>query len=292
MSTGQLAPRLAVAAVGVPIIALVLRTGGWVLALPLSAVAGIAAWEFYRLAEGRGVRPFVVIGVPASAALALIPTWLTSTRAAPATLVVVVSVLLLCFALAVWWRTPDDKPLSSVSATVAGVIYTGGTLAFVPLLRELSGAVPVGFSLGSWHAAGFVFLPLTATWVGDTAAYFAGRAWGRRKLVPAVSPSKTVVGAFAGLIGAAAGAVVVSMVWLSDDPVLPVGIGLALGMGLLLGLVGQVGDLAESVLKREAGVKDSGSWLPGHGGFLDRLDSLFFAFPVAWGMLTVLGTVR
>src|SRR5690606_7668727 len=137
-----------------------------------------------------------------------------------------------------------------------------------------------------------VLLPLLTTWAGDSAAYFAGRAWGRAKLAPTASPGKTVVGALAGLGGSVLAGVMVSVVLLADLPVHSVP-PLAAGIiGLLLGMAAQVGDLVESVLKREAGVKDSGTLLPGHGGVLDRVDSLLFAFPVGWALLTLLEAIR
>jgi phosphatidate cytidylyltransferase len=180
--------------------------------------------------------------------------------------------------------------MAAVSVTVAGVLYTGGTLAFVPLLRALTSSVP-GAAAGPWAAMAFVFLPLLTTWVGDTSAYFAGRAWGKAKLAPNVSPGKTVVGAVAGLIGSTAVAVALSATVLGELPVVGVGLLTAAWIGLLLGAAGQLGDLTESMLKREAGVKDSGKVLPGHGGMLDRIDSLLFSVPTAWGLLTLAGVI-
>jgi phosphatidate cytidylyltransferase len=124
-------------------------------------------------------------------------------------------------------------------------------------------------------------------WVGDTCAYFGGRAFGRRKLLPSVSPAKTVEGALSAVVGTVAiGALYawgVFGIWL-NVPIGPVAGALA---GLLVSPVAQIGDLAESLFKREAGVKDSGRLLPGHGGVLDRFDSLFFAIPVVYWFLTL-----
>jgi phosphatidate cytidylyltransferase len=130
---------------------------------------------------------------------------------------------------------------------------------------------------------------VAVTWVGDSAAYFGGRLLGKRKLLPAVSPGKTMVGGIAGLLGS----VLVGLLggWLFPvlhaDPVASSLLGG--GMGLFLGFGALVGDLAESVLKREAGVKDSAGILPGHGGFLDRLDALFFNFPLAYLLVVLIG---
>lgn len=120
-----------------------------------------------------------------------------------------------------------------------------------------------------------VLLVLVLVWIADTAAYFVGRAWGRRRLAPAISPGKTWEGAAGGLIGALLYAIIIA--FFTD-----LGAWLALvATALLLGMVSIVGDLFESAVKRQAGVKDSGSLLPGHGGILDRIDSATAALPVA-----------
>jgi phosphatidate cytidylyltransferase len=251
----------------------------------------VAAAEFYRLAEARGVRPFTTLGVTAAGALVLLATARPSPGdLGPPLLGVLLVVTLLSMGGAVWLRWPGGDPLAAISMTVTGVLYAGATLAFVPLLRAL-GDVP-GAGAGRLAPLAFVFLPLLTTWVGDSAAYFAGRAWGRTKLAPSVSPGKTVVGAVAGLIGSTLVAAALAGFVLAELPVVSVGIFTAAWIGLLLGAVGQVGDLVESMLKREAGVKDSGHLLPGHGGMLDRVDSLLFAVPTAWGLLVIAGVIR
>ena len=136
---------------------------------------------------------------------------------------------------------------------------------------------------------GFVLLPLVSVWVGDSAAFFAGHAWGRRKLFPEVSPGKTVAGGVAGLIGSTVAGAVVAVLTLSSLPGAGVSLSTGALVGAVIGVAAPLGDVAESVLKREAGVKDSGRILPGHGGLLDRIDSLLFAFPVAYGVLALLG---
>jgi phosphatidate cytidylyltransferase len=286
----ELAKRWAVAAVGIPVVVGALYLGGWALGALVAACAAVAAAEFYRLAEARGVRPFSSLGVTAAGALVLLATARpTPADLGPVFVAVTLVVTLLCLAGAVWLRWPGGEPLSAVSITVIGVLYTGGTLAFVPLLRAL-GSVP-GVPAEPWVAMAFVFLPLLTTWIGDSAAYFAGRAWGRTKLAPSVSPGKTVVGAVAGLIGSTLIAVVLSAVVLGGLPVVRVGLLTAAWIGMLLGAAGQLGDLTESMLKREAGVKDSGAVFPGHGGMLDRVDSLLFSVPVAWGLLVIAGVI-
>jgi phosphatidate cytidylyltransferase len=133
-----------------------------------------------------------------------------------------------------------------------------------------------------WAGLLVVALPLAATWIGDAAAFFAGRAWGKGGLAPTISPNKSWAGAWAGLAGAAAAGVVWWAVARAVLPGQPLGPVTAAVVGVLLGVSAILGDLAESLLKRGAGVKDSGTLLPGHGGVLDRLDALTFTLPMAY----------
>ena len=147
----------------------------------------------------------------------------------------------------------------------------------------------VAYVFGSWRTAielhklspYWLLFAITINWIGDTAAYYAGRALGRRKLLPRVSPAKSWEGAYASLIGSATYGVVV-LYWLIPA----VTLWEAIGVSVCANIAGQVGDLAESALKRGAGVKDSGTLLPGHGGWLDRLDSTLFSMPVVYLWLT------
>ncbi len=129
-----------------------------------------------------------------------------------------------------------------------------------------------GDEAGRWLVIG----ACVAVWVSDTAAYFAGRAFGRRKLCPAISPGKSVEGALAALLLATPAA---AWLWIAQAGWTPA---LAFGLALLAVLAGMLGDLSESAVKRMLGVKDSGHWLPGHGGILDRVDALLMALPAVW----------
>lgn len=126
----------------------------------------------------------------------------------------------------------------------------------------------------------WIILLLSLVWSGDTGAYFVGRAIGRHKLYPKVSPKKTIEGALGGLVASVAAAVIVAWGWIPELDLVHAGL-----IGLLGGFSAQVGDLVESLLKRSAGVKDSGTLLPGHGGMLDRVDGVIFAFPVVAALM-------
>jgi len=288
MAKSDLAARLAVAVVGIPLIVAIVYVGGWLLGVMIAAVAAIAAHEFNVMAAATGGRPFSRLGTASAALMVLAATWGRTLEAfALPALTLVLLLTLVCLSLAIWRRWPEGRPVSAVSATVTGVIYTGGTLAFLLLLRHL----PTADGVAPVAAAGTALacLPLGATWIGDSCAYFAGRAWGRTKLIPHVSPGKTVVGGVAGLLGTVAAAAAWVAVFVGPDTWPGFGVVEAAGIGLLMGAAAQIGDLAASVLKREAGVKDSGRLLPGHGGAIDRFDALFFTIPLFYVLVRLVG---
>lgn len=290
MKPGELSRRVAVAILGIPAILAALYFGGWVLGGMFALFAAVGASEFYRMVEARGGRPYAAIGVPLAAAVVLLAT--ATPRfdevAGPILALLLFSGLLL-LGQSVWRRWPEGHPLDDTASTLLGVLYTGGALAFVPLLRALPDSL--GVTTDPWRASAFVLLPLLTTWAGDSAAYFVGNAIGRTRLAPHASPGKTVEGALAGLVGSVVAAALVALWGPAQFGSAALTIPTALAVGAVLGAGAQVGDLAESVLKRDAGVKDSGSLLPGHGGALDRLDSLLFAFPLAWLLLGVPGVL-
>jgi phosphatidate cytidylyltransferase len=156
----------------------------------------------------------------------------------------------------------------SVASTLLGAVYIGWAFGYhLILLRDLSG---VGREL--------IFFLVVTIWLGDTAAYLFGKRFGRHKLRPTISPGKTIEGTIAGLVFGTLGGLGVWSFFLQDILSLPH----ALILGVLLGIVGQLSDLSESVIKRSADVKDSGQLIPGHGGLLDRCDSLIFSSPVLY----------
>lgn len=283
----ELTKRVAVAAIGIPVALVVIYAGGWLLGLLLAVIAAMASLELFRMAGNSGVRAFLVPGAILAVAPVLLATGLESSMSAAAwSWYTFVAMTLLVSALAIFRRGPTGAPLAAIAVTVFGGFFTGGTLAFAVFLRGMD--VLVDQTAARWAGAGMLLFPLILTWISDTAAYAGGRLLGRRRLIPSVSPAKTVEGALAGVAGTVlAGAVYAHMVfdgWFG----LPVGLLAGAAIGLVVSPVAQLGDLAESVLKRAAGVKDSGTVLPGHGGVLDRFDSLFFAIPVTYWLLLVM----
>jgi phosphatidate cytidylyltransferase len=277
----ELAKRVIVALVAAPLAIALIWIGGLPLAAFLALVSMGGAWEFYRIARAAGGDPLDPIGIPLAG---LIPLAAFAAHEGivrvPLSLGAVVVVALL--GVSIWARGAAGRPLEAVAATVLGVLYTGGMLSFGYALRYHP------YAVGQAAGSSLVALPLVLTWATDIGAFFVGRAIGGRKLIPAVSPGKTVSGAVGGLV------VTIIVCWLYARYVLPsvAQLGLspagAVVFAIVVSVAAQIGDLAESLLKREAGVKDSSHLIPGHGGVLDRLDSLLFVLPVAYLVLGVL----
>ena len=293
MSFRELAKRVAVAVLGIPPALYIIYLGGWPVALVVALIAALGAREFFLLGEESGVSALSWMGIFAAAAMVLLAGATRSfSGAAPWALALLFGVYLLAAVASIWFRWPEGSPLTAVPMTLAGVIYIGGTLSFTVFLRhlpEFGGLPDTGLP---FQGPLLLILPLVVTWVGDSAAYFFGYAWGKRKLIPAVSPGKTVVGGVAGLVASVlvGGALGGTVLGLHTDVVLSTVLGA--GIGFLLGVAGQVGDLVESVMKREAGVKDSSQLIPGHGGILDRFDALFFTLPLAYVLVRVVGLIQ
>jgi len=165
-----------------------------------------------------------------------------------------------------------------------GALYTGGALSFWVLLR----ALPEAGGATAFHGAALLIFPITVTWLGDTFAYGFGSRWGRAKLIETVSPNKTVVGAVAGLLGSVLAGGIYARLWLSEVPEFALSWTVGAALSVPIAIAGQVGDLAESVIKRDAGVKDSSRLIPGHGGVLDRLDAIFFTVPLTYVLVLMI----
>jgi phosphatidate cytidylyltransferase len=302
----NLTARVLVALVGIPVILLLAIAGGFSFGAFVLIVALTALHEYYALVRAKGVSPQVISGMIIAGLLvlsflsfrirgAILGPLLAAGTALPFPSMAqgVLILLLVSIPAVLLVELVRNKPAATmnVAATLFGAMYIGLSLGAVVGLRELfipeDFPVPAYFpvqgiqvppeviqTLDRWGTA-TVMSMLAGIWVCDSAAYFAGRAFGKHRLFERVSPKKSWEGAIAGLIAA------IGLFLLARVTVLPfLTVPSAIVCGAIVGVFGQIGDLAESLLKRDAGVKDSSTLIPGHGGVLDRFDSLLFVAPL------------
>ncbi|MFM1919118.1 MAG: hypothetical protein RLZZ303_752 [Candidatus Hydrogenedentota bacterium] len=270
---GSVAIRLLTAGVLIPIVLALL----WVPALHVGFVLFVAAFafigarEYYQLAKAKGHNPEAGVGELACAILACAAWWNN--------LNLILLVFFITVLVAAWLHIVRGHPsMDDLAVTVFGLVYIGLIAAHFTLLQSVEVVGP-----------GLVTMTLAAIALSDTGAYFTGKSIGRHKMAPRVSPGKTWEGSAGGFVWAAAGMAIIYAIRVNTDtPLLPDWTLLRyVVVGLVLAMAGQVGDLVESMLKRDAGVKDSGAILPGHGGVLDRCDGFLFAAPVMYYLLIV-----
>lgn len=290
----ELAKRVAVALVGIPFILTFVYLGGWYFGGLLALIAALGALEFFRLARQKDIAPFDYLGATAAALIVLVAAGWNATEAQSILWNGTVALIIIVGTLAIWQRGVERRPLSTIAVTVAGALFVGGTLAYAVWLRELPErstalALPRLDLSVAWRGTVLVLFPLVITWINDSLAFFVGRAIGRNKLIPRVSPGKTVEGAIAGVVGGVAVSVALGVLLIGPATGIDAAVAVWALVGALVAAAAQLGDLMESLLKREAGVKDSGALLPGHGGVLDRFDALFFAIPISYWLLRWMG---
>ena len=263
--------RILTAIVLIPLVlALVMLAPDWLVATTVGAVALLAAWEYLGIAQSAGAKP---ARIPALVAIALL---FSANYFYPDKLPVAIGALSL--ALFTWcaFSPPVNQVLLDSASAVFCLIYTGLTLLSLPLLRS------------SEDGKSLVIFLLCVVWAGDIVALYVGRTLGRHKLAPRLSPGKTWEGAIGSILGAVLvtiGLLALSINLSKRDITLLSFPGIVwhwLVLAVVVNIAAQVGDLIESGLKRSAGVKDSGTLLPGHGGILDRIDALLLAAPVLW----------
>jgi phosphatidate cytidylyltransferase len=281
--------RVAFAAVAIPVALAVVWQGG----LPLAALVAVVAWlgtaELLGFARRQGLSPFAPLALVTAAALPLL-AWRTATNPATASVLAgawpyAAAVWLLLVLLATLARlAPTGRPLGSAAATLLGPLYAGALPAFLLAIRHTQH--------GSRSAAGtaLVFFPLVTVWVVDSVAMAVGKRVGGPKFSPVVSPNKTWSGTIGGFIGGLVLAPPYHLLVMR-----PLAVDTSpwhlLAIAAVLGIFGQLGDLAESLFKREVGLKDSSHLIPGHGGVLDRFDSLYFAIPLAATLYKLFGVI-
>ena len=245
--------RVLTALVLVPIPIIAIFGPAWVMYLATAIVALLCFHEFSGIASAGGIDGLAPFGYIAGLAL------LFADRQIP---LVVTGIALLAMTMPVAGASLKET-LPRASALLFGVVYVFGTWKFAFLLREVS---------PFW-----LLFALSINWVGDAAAYYVGRAFGRHLLAPVISPKKTWEGSLASVAGSTLYGAVLLGYFLPSAP-----LWFVIAVAVVGNIAGQLGDLAESAIKRGAGVKDSGAILPGHGGMLDRVDSTLFALPVVY----------
>jgi phosphatidate cytidylyltransferase len=271
--------RLLTAIVLGPLFLAAVAFGGVVFLVAVVALVGLGAWEFYRLAAMKRPRPRTVPGI----GLALLfPVLFYLAPASSLTGPGLLALGVIGVALAQLLDGGSDEALASVSITVYGAAYVGVLFGHFVLIREISRVVP---GMPYWWGAVLVGLTVVLAWLNDSAAFAIGRRWGRHKLIPRVSPGKTIEGAAGALVVTVLLAVGVVLAAGSRMPLLTPAD--ALAIGALVSVAGPVGDLVESAFKRDAGVKDASDLIPGHGGVLDRFDSLMAVAPAVWYYLRI-----
>ena len=264
----MLKQRVLSAIVLIPIVAALAWRGGWWMTGFVAFYAGVTAWELFRmLGKLDFVRPVVWLGVPVTALLVLEGGMTQDPIRLQAFLT---TVILIGLVTALFLNRPNAP--TDMLITLGGAIFLGMTLRFLALLRNRPD--------GLW----WLILTAVTVWVVDSGAYFTGLSIGKHKFWPRISPKKTWEGFFGGLFAGAIAAALLAqflvpgIVWWQG----------AL-LGLVIGIVSPLGDLSESLFKRQSGVKDSSNLIPGHGGFFDRIDSFIFAAPVVFLILQFAG---
>lgn len=287
----DLQKRILTAAILVPLVSYIVFVGGYLYLATVLAFGLLAQREFYGLIEDKGARPLVGLGLVFGAAV--IGVAYLFGRDYLAMLLMTASLLVMM--VAQLGKKQITEALGSISGTFFGVFYVAWLLSHIVLLRFFYDSASAHYDvvqlaeleINPGTGIFLVFYCLGVVVLCDAGAYFAGRAWGRRKLAPEISPNKTVEGALGGIVvgtlGGALFKLVFALLWPMESAAFVWS--LVIPFGIVLCVMGTIGDLVESLLKRDADVKDTGALLPGMGGILDRIDAPLLAVPVMYYMM-------
>jgi phosphatidate cytidylyltransferase len=262
--------RIISAAVLIPLtLAVILFAPRPLFVLVVGTVGTICMYEYLQLAEKMGMR--------GAAWFSYAGFWfmfITLQRPGTNAVIPITILILIGFIVSMWRRAPVRERFHGMAVNILGILYL--SLCLLP-------AVPLRFDLTQAQGREWLVVLLATIWIGDTAALGTGKCFGKAPFAPVISPRKTNAGAVGGLLGGTLAATLLRFLLFP-------GLGLrhVIAASLLTGMFGQLGDLAESMLKRAAGVKDSSGLIPGHGGMLDRIDSLLFALPVLYLYLLII----
>ncbi len=282
---GNLALRLITSSVLIPPVIWVCYVGGWFFVAVIIAFILFGLNEFYNLISAKGATPHRLLGNVAAGLLPVIAYFGDASLANSALTVTLLTLMILQLT-----KQEIRQAIASVSETFFGVIYVGWLLSYAVSVRFISTDLEHRFGHAYDPQIGFFYFVfcLVAVVGSDAGAYFVGRRYGRRKLAPLISPNKSVEGALGGLAAGGLLAVARKLVFtwfVPGDLAQDLGFGAALIFGVALASFGVLGDLIESVLKRDAAIKDAGTHLPGVGGVLDRIDSALLGIPVMYYLL-------
>ena len=266
--SANLLRRLVTALVFLPALVLIAREGGGYYLALIGLGIGIGTYEFLTMLEARGMKPYKVLGT----FCALLLGWTAFYQSYLFTYLTF-TILLLALSITELSRGTKEQAINHIATTIFGAMYVGWLMSHLVLLRELPYAMGQTYSTGT----GYALLPFVLTWSCDSMAYFFGIKFGKHKLLPRISPEKSWEGAIGGVVFAVVAGFVYQQIYahfLSWFDILV--------LGVSVGILAQVGDLVESLIKRDAHMKDAATTIPGHGGVLDRFDSLLFTAPMIY----------
>ncbi len=266
--------RILTAGVGIPAAIFIINYGQWLYGLTISLLAFVAWHEYVRMMKYKQIKVSNLLGGIGIGAL-IGCAWVGNPSET-----VAVSVLITMAVLTKMVLSYHTFSLADAAFTFAGFLYIGLSFSHLVMLRFLDSSL--GSASGALLPFGalYLWLAFLGTWASDTFAYFVGSKFGRTKLAPAISPSKTREGATGGLVGCIFTVIVFGNYF--NIPLVHL-----FFLGLVVGITAPVGDLVQSVIKRYVGIKDSGNFFPGHGGVLDRFDSIMFAVPAVYYYLQI-----
>jgi phosphatidate cytidylyltransferase len=280
-NSGSLTQRLLSAAILLPLLVVVIWWSVWSVAAIVGLATVVGLIELYGVLRQGGYQPRIVVGV-ASALAIVLAIWFQAMGGVDVLMPLVTCLIIIGLVVELAYpQQPGSLPAWGL--TFAGAFYIAWLLSHFILLRSFN-APPLHVSiftpLGMQPGVAWIYYVCAITWLQDTSAYFVGRLFGRHKLAPILSPKKTWEGAAGGMFGAILTGIVCV-------PLLGLPITLLQGalLGLIGGIVGPLGDLSESLIKRQVGLKDAGNLIPGHGGILDRADSLLFTAPILYYLI-------
>ncbi len=256
----MLSHRILTAVVGLPLLTAIIWFGEPWFTILIAVMAALGSWELYRMARHSKIQPIIYFGIAWVLLLVISPHCpYPLTTPFLITSAIVISLIWLLF------RSPREQAFTNWAWTMAGILYIGWMLSYWVELRNLE------------SGKALVFWAMFTTFANDTGAFLVGRAWGRHALAPSISAGKTWEGAIGGLVASVAASLIISLIF-----PLPFNYWQVALLGCAISLFAQFGDLVESLIKRNTGVKDAGKLMPGHGGILDRLDSLIFTGVVVY----------